>query len=172
MIYALLEPGSRKVRYIGVTGDKIEHRVSLHWTSRHRKKTPVAEWLRTLDEPPEWHVFQEVEDDQGYAAEEYWIKMLRQIDTVDLLNVKDQHGGWSGFKHSEETRKKISDNNKGKHGSVIRGSARSDAKLTEDAVREIRASTETAPVLGKKFGVSPRTIHAVRRTCGSWKHVT
>ena len=44
-------------------------------------------------------------------------------------------------------------------------------KLTENAVKEIRASTEAHAVLGRRFGVSPVTIRHVRIGF-TWTHVT
>jgi hypothetical protein len=44
------------------------------------------------------------------------------------------------------------------------------ARLTEDQVREIRASNETHRVLAERFGVSRPTITSVR-TRRTWKHV-
>lgn len=45
------------------------------------------------------------------------------------------------------------------------------AILTEQGVREIRASTEPQPVLAARYGVSRQTISAVK--CGTiWRHLT
>lgn len=50
------------------------------------------------------------------------------------------------------------------------GEANRWAKLTEAAVREIRASTEPSTVLGPRYGVVPSRIRSIRRGEG-WKHV-
>jgi hypothetical protein len=44
------------------------------------------------------------------------------------------------------------------------------AKLTEKAVRYIRASNETNRELGERFGVTPENISAVRKRI-TWRHV-
>jgi hypothetical protein len=44
-------------------------------------------------------------------------------------------------------------------------------RLTEEAVREIRASTASLVALGERFGVSGDAIHKVRKGL-TWKHVT
>jgi len=50
------------------------------------------------------------------------------------------------------------------------GSQRSDSKLTEIAVIEIRKNRESARFLAKRYGVSHRTIYKVRSR-HSWTHV-
>lgn len=177
IIYALLEPGTEKPRYIGSTADSVSHRVKLHWVSRFKRKTNVAIWLQSLNNKPDCWIIQEVSNDLRWQAEEYWTDLLRQMPDVMLLNqVSGRHSvGSAGRMWTDEQRKQQSLRTKAAwmQGTLnpVRGENRSDAKLTADAVREIRLSSENAPVLAQKFNVSPRTIHAVRRKNGSWKHV-
>ena len=51
-----------------------------------------------------------------------------------------------------------------------KGEAAPQAKLTEQAVREIRQSTEPQRTLGERYGVSGVAIHLVRQY-RTWKHV-
>lgn len=55
-------------------------------------------------------------------------------------------------------------------GRANRGERRWIAKLTDDAVREIRRSSEKGVDLAKRYGVSPTQVTAVRRGY-EWKHV-
>lgn len=57
-----------------------------------------------------------------------------------------------------------------RHGRVVRGEAHVSAKLTEDAVREIRTSSESQAVLSRRYGVSQSVISRVRQR-KVWKHV-
>lgn len=57
-----------------------------------------------------------------------------------------------------------------RHGTLIRGEASPDAKLTEADVRVIRSSTESQTELARQFGVHHVTIHDIVR-CRTWKHV-
>jgi hypothetical protein len=109
-IYALLDKETQKVRYIGCTTDDVKHRVRLHWTSRYQKSTPIAVWLRDFDEPPECFVLNTVPAEESrWDVEEYYIRVFRQSPGIKLLNVTDRRSNPKhGFKHSEETRKKIS----------------------------------------------------------------
>ncbi len=50
------------------------------------------------------------------------------------------------------------------------GERSGSAILTDDAVREIRASTETARTLGERFGVGKSTVQKARQGA-NWKHV-
>ena len=52
----------------------------------------------------------------------------------------------------------------------VRGERHGESKLTEDAVREIRASSRTGRELADKFGVSESAVSLVRRG-KSWTHV-
>ena len=51
-----------------------------------------------------------------------------------------------------------------------RGEENNKAKLTEEKVRAIRASTETLAVLSARYGVSQVALSAVRRR-KTWKHL-
>lgn len=56
------------------------------------------------------------------------------------------------------------------HGTAPFGSVYKHAKLTEEAVREIRASTEFHRVLAERFGVSMTSISHVK-TRATWAHI-
>lgn len=104
-IYALLEPSSRKVRYIGQSLCPAR-RAWEHWQHRNNddylRNPAFADWLRSLDGPPGVHVFEEVSFEDRFKAEEYYTDLLRQIPGVELLNIN------SGAKQAESVRKKIS----------------------------------------------------------------
>jgi hypothetical protein len=55
-------------------------------------------------------------------------------------------------------------------GRASKGTARWKAKLTEEAVREIRKSTERGVDLARRFGVCAAQITAVRKGY-EWRHV-
>lgn len=63
------------------------------------------------------------------------------------------------------------DADKHNHGTATIGERNPGAKLTEDAVREIRASrNESSGALARRFGVSPRAIRFVLAN-ETWGHV-
>lgn len=57
-----------------------------------------------------------------------------------------------------------------KRGRGIVGAQHANAKLSDEAVREIRASTETHKALAERFGVCYQAIQHVRKG-RQWRHV-
>lgn len=58
-----------------------------------------------------------------------------------------------------------------RHGTQVRGERQHLAKLTADAVREMRASGGSVRSLAARFGVHTRTVQAVLAG-ETWRHVT
>lgn len=70
--------------------------------------------------------------------------------------------------HQENMAEKIA---KGRQrAGVVFGSAHKDAKLTPEAVLEIRASSETTKSLARRFGVTQQALGAARKGL-TWRHV-
>lgn len=91
--------------------------------------------------------------------------VVRHLDG-DKLNNKPANLEWGTWAQNEADKKR--------HGTVARGESHGNAKLTEDAVRIIRAAipaglwdTENA---AKVFGVCPSTIRRIALG-RDWKHV-
>lgn len=57
------------------------------------------------------------------------------------------------------------------HGTVARGVAHGSAKLAEEDVRAIRASSDTGVVLAARFGVDRTMIYRIRKG-RAWKHLS
>lgn len=157
-IYAVLEPCTRRVMYVGVSSNA-GARVIDQW--RHRgsiNRTPIRDWMRQLEETgvlseaPEYHVFEKVADKMGYAAERYYTEILCQINP-DLLNIYHRQTA-------------ISRKNK----IHVRGEDKPNHKLTEQDVREIRTSNKTTRNIAKQYGVSQPMIMKIKNR-QSWKHV-
>lgn len=175
-IYAILEPGSRRVMYVGASQDA-RGRVRDHWGHRRAAgRTPVRDWLRQLNAdgvlsgPPEYYVFEEVPDSLANEAEQYYTEILRQINP-ELLNIID------GRKPRAVTLKRISDALTGRFSgrsyptnTFPHGEDTPQHKLTEQKVKEIRLSAEPTRALAKKYGVSQSMITYVKNR-KSWKHV-
>lgn len=169
IIYVILEPETRKIRYVGSTMN-VRERIRLHWNQRYTKQTRIAEWLRSLDVMPDYEILQEVCEESRWDAEEYWTRLLMQSPCLNLLNV---HPGRKviGTPRSEEVRRKMSEAQRGRtRTSRVRGEDTSAAKLTEQDVREIRQSTDSLRKLAARYGVSWITIRNVR-IGKTWTHV-
>lgn len=104
-IYALREPDTHEVRYVGKTHD-LNHRLKNH--KNDKKDTRKARWIQSLRKKglePELIVLAEVGAD-WQDAERYWIAYFRSIG-ADLTNHTD--GGEGLHNPSDETRTKISE---------------------------------------------------------------
>lgn len=149
-IYALLDPGTRKPRYVGHSGDPAR-RLREHW--RRRDYAPYTEdnpkfsaWLCSLDGPPELHVFQVVPYEERFRAEHYYTSLLRQIPGIDLFNI------FIGSEVPAETRAKMGAGHRG-----IRPSAEVRAKKSAAAKKHYEATgPEACSFWGKKH--SPETL--------------
>lgn len=121
-----------------------------HWSQRQRRETPLAAWLRTLDDRPELWLIETVAAELGLQAEAYWIGLLSQIPGVGLLNVH----------------RKLRSPRKGR----LIGEAHKDTPLTEADVRAIRTSGDKQQVLADRYGISQPAVSKIvaRKT---WVHV-
>lgn len=172
-IYALLGGEPRKVVYVGVA-KSAEARRNSHWSQRNSVgRNPVKDWLCNLAEPPEYHVFEDVEDDIAFDAEQYYTEIMRQVNS-DLLNVLD------GYKKREVTRRKIAKALLGRPLSLehiksisesLSGEKHPGHKLNEAAVIYIKQHPDTPrKELALRFNVSEMTIRNVRSRI-YWRHI-
>lgn len=119
-IYALCEPHSGNVRYVGKTVCTPEQRLTAHVRAAkyHRAHLPSAMWVREqLDSGlrPVVVELERVSQDADWAAQEcYWIAFYRARG-ADLLNLTDGGEGCAGHKQTAEHRRKI-------RAKVIKGS--------------------------------------------------
>lgn len=122
-VYALLDD-NRSIRYVGETGS-VDHRVHIHWVRRRAKdrvqRNPELQaWLSSLTGPPLAHILQVVPYDQRHAAETYWIRLLRSVPGVHLLNKYATPWGNGdrppsrGYERTAETRARIAEAKRGK----------------------------------------------------------
>lgn len=89
-IYALCDPGSGEVRYIGKAVDA-QKRLASHLRDANRRDTPVYRWIRKLQErgcAPVVKVLEVVDDTEWKARERSHIQAGRESG-LRLLNVAD-----------------------------------------------------------------------------------
>ncbi len=104
VIYALCEPGSELIRYVGQTRGDMRRRMSAHTSRANRDaKLPVHRWMASLDGAPVVRLLEQDCPDPD-AAEKRWIASLR-ASGVDLLNLTI--GGKSAAPHTAEAKAKI-----------------------------------------------------------------
>lgn len=111
-IYALRDPRDRTIRYVGATAH-IKGRWKMHFYQgpMEAKQVAKAAWvlfLRTIGERPIMEILEEVEADAWKDRERFWIKFLQPIYNI-------QPGGTGkGHRKSEETRRRMSEAQKGR----------------------------------------------------------
>lgn len=118
-VYALADPSTGEVRYVGATTKEPRIRLSGHMADA-RQPSPervVSRWIKKLAETPDLVVLEKADD--VYEAEERWIAHYRE-QGARLCNVAPGGRGFHrlGVPVPEETRRKISAARKGKAASV------------------------------------------------------
>lgn len=114
-IYALADPSTGDVRYIGNTRRTLAARMSHHM---HLARYGVdmsgrSLWIRTLSGPPTIKALAIVEDSDGPATEQRFIAAFRKMG-AQLVNRTDGGNGNPGWVPSAETKARISEAHRGK----------------------------------------------------------
>lgn len=102
-IYALANPLTREVRYVGLTRD-IKARIRRYRNRAHTAH--LAHWLKSLQSDPLLTVLEVIEDGTADKAERRWIAYFR-ASGARLLNFTD--GGEGAFSLTPETIAKMKD---------------------------------------------------------------
>jgi len=121
IIYALCDPLTEEVRYIGKTKRKAHTRLRNHITEAKRriKLTHKANWVYSLlckNLEPTMSVLEVVADGENWEEREKWWIVFAREQGFDLTNLTDggegtqlfgEANGFYGRKHSEESLRKI-----------------------------------------------------------------
>ncbi len=125
VIYGIRSRGSMDYRYIGLTSTTMRQRRRGHIKALNRgDKKPLYDWLRKHLINSVMEVIEEVAHDKRQLEfrEQFWIAALRGSG-YKLLNLADGGHTNLGFKHSDETKAKMSKTRKGRVGNLrgVRG---------------------------------------------------
>lgn len=107
-IYALLDPDTDAVRYVGKS-DNPEKRLAQHMKLLEPKATHKQNWLRSLASKgkiPKLKILEEVDTNCWQDAERKWIQYYRELGSQLTNTANGGEGGWNGI--SDEGRKKHS----------------------------------------------------------------
>ncbi len=113
-IYALRDPRTNEVRYVGATQLSLTTRLEFHLADIHRQNqgSPRVQWLRELAEielDPCIGELAIIDTDDSCAAgaeEQAWIERCRR-EGCSLLNVRRGGGGLRGHRRSKKKRSAI-----------------------------------------------------------------
>lgn len=115
-IYALADPRTEAVRYVGQTSNGMR-RPRYHFSpSKSSGGTHSGNWIKSLRSVglrPSVRILEEVPVDDLNLAEMFWIAQAKGIGW-DLTNHTDGGGGLRGFRHNEKTKERIRAANTGK----------------------------------------------------------
>jgi group I intron endonuclease len=164
-IYGLVNPEQPDIiRYVGKTNNTINERLYQHvYLSKKGVKRPVNLWIKKLlDEGKTPEIIEiEITNEQNWANREiFWISYYRSKN--NLLNLSDGGESNLNYKPTEETKKKISESNKGKHD-YWKGKKFSESHKSKITIRGIgRKQSDTTKqnisnsLIGKKFSEEHR----------------
>lgn len=129
-LYALIDPRTGLLRYIGKTQLDLKSRLRAHIGDAKRRSNRRANWIKAVLKAglkPEIELLDEADD--GCAVEQAMIGIARSLG-CNLVNGTDGGEGVPGRKHSAETKAKIGAGNRGKSKSGWKQSPEARAKIS------------------------------------------
>ena len=108
-IYALLDPRTREIRYVGFTSRTLEERLSNHVSDCFHSKTHCANWIKSLLKDnlrPDVCILEVVTRENWQQQERYWILYGRE-HSWRLTNHTDGGEGTIGYVFSREDKQKV-----------------------------------------------------------------
>lgn len=154
-IYALVEPKTKEVRYIGYTIHSIEKRRDAHVREARRGDRRNAyknRWINSLNEIPDVILVDVVDEDDADEAERLWILHYRTQGSC-LTNLTLGGRGQLGFKQSEAT------------------IARRVAAITGHTVSETARAAISAANTGKRRTAESKAKMSARKKGRPWTEV-
>lgn len=164
-IYVLKDPINNTVRYIGQTNNLTQrlHR-HLNNAKSNKDRRHISNWIRSLTLNPIMEVIEECESFNKNEREQYWIDYYKNLG-CDLCNASNGGPGagvgntnCKGRVMSEETKKKISEANKGRKTTHGKGGVEGKriAQYTKEG--ELIATFPSILKAFKVTGICRRTI--------------
>lgn len=103
-IYALIDPTTKQIRYVGATSAKPSTRLAWHiLKARSGSKLHTHRWIRKIGLKPEVITLEVVANEHWQASERHWIKIFRE-QGIKLTNKTDGGEGMCGFETPKSVR--------------------------------------------------------------------
>lgn len=164
IVYVLVDPRDRQVRYVGETGRSARSRLSQHIRTARERTTPrVNAWIRGLlndgVEPEIIEVESASSKESRYAAEIYWIEQFSAMG-ASLLNLAKGGSSRVGFRHSEETKARWREQRRGENHPMFGKRRTPEQKAMFREIGKQLWVDKPHPNLGKKR--SAETVERMR----------
>jgi group I intron endonuclease len=158
-IYALIDPFTGRVRYVGKTID-LTMRLKAHLSVKSLlEKRHVAAWLMSILQKgfkPRVQILEVVEASRWEEAERNWIGLYRAKGD-DLCNHSDGGGGPTGHRPSDEVRKRMSEGQRKRYSDPA-------ARMKQGEIcRKILTNPETRGKIGESSRGRKHTTEARAR---------
>jgi len=164
IVYALVDPASREIRYVGQTVRSQAVRLSQHLRAAREKTTPpVNAWMRGLTDAGFKPEMVELESysskDEMLCGECFWITQFVGIG-AKLLNIAPGGSTRKGYRHSAETRERWSRERRGERAGNYGKRRTPEQKAMFSEITKQRWRDRPHPMLGKPR--SPETVEKMR----------
>lgn len=117
VIYGLIDPNTKELRYVGYSSN-IDRRLKEHHRGCYLKNNSHKNnWIKSLlakGQKAELIIIEEYETEEELPQAEIDMIAYYRFIGCDLTNTTDGGDGRKGYKHSEETKNKISKRHKGR----------------------------------------------------------
>lgn len=146
-IYGLCDPTNNQLRYVGATKGNLDSRLKAHIKGSILGRTHKDFWIKKLISKkilPEIFLIEQISETDWQESEKFWINYFNYIG-CDLTNkAMGGNGGntRSGMHHSEETKKRIKENNIGKNKGKLLGKTYEEIHGVDKAIRLRKVKTE------------------------------
>ena len=166
IVYALSDPYSGDIRYIGQTSRGVDRRFAKHKeNARLRVKSHLYNWMRSLPTSPLLEIIEECENKSSLdEAEIFYICYFRSLG-FDLTNLTNGGDGTVGYRLSIEQRKAIGVRNLGRRASREtreRMSAAHEGHVTSQETRDKIGHANRGRVLSEEQKIGLARAHGSR----------
>lgn len=130
-IYALIDPKTKTVKYIGKTSSRLSQRYASHIYYSKTSKDSKGAWIRNLIKKglrPELKVIEVVSSNIGNEREASWIQHYKDAG-AELVNETKGGDGIKGYRHSKETKRKIGEASRCMARTIEHGRKLSEGKV-------------------------------------------